>query len=83
MNRCEQIVANVRMEECYADLSLFIDPNNDEEVKKEIYEAIERVSRELKISPSIIDNQCCTPGGKEEIILKFDDEVQREAGEFF
>lgn len=82
VDRCKRIVADVRMEECYANLSLFIDPS-DEEAKKEIYAAIEKVSKQLKIKPSVIDNQCCTLDNKEEIIIEFDDEVQREAGEFF
>ena len=46
MTRCEEIIANVKMEECYAGLSLIFDGNND--LREEIGSAIDKVAKDKK-----------------------------------
>jgi hypothetical protein len=81
MNRCEEIVANVKMEECYAGLSLVFD--GDETLRAEISDAINRVTQETKMDPAVFDNTQDTKGGKPAFYIEFSDEVQRDSGDFF
>jgi hypothetical protein len=80
-NRCEEIVANVKMEECYSGLSLTFDGN--EVLRKEIGDAISKVSRETKMTPTVFDNSQNPQDAKPAFYIEFSDEVQRESGDFF
>jgi hypothetical protein len=52
MNRCEEIIANVKMEECYAGLSLVFD--GSQLIKEEIILAIEKVSKNKIFFPMFL-----------------------------
>ena len=82
MDRCEEIVANVKMEECYAGLSLVFDESR-KDLKDEIEEAIEKVCSETKLKPLVFDNKEVDKEGHEAYYIEFTDEAQRESGEFF
>ena len=81
MTRCEEIIANVKMEECYAGLSLAFDGN--EALRTEISEAIDKVKKETKMSPAIFDNSQNGNKAKPAFYIEFSDEVQRDSGDFF
>jgi len=81
MDRCEQIVANVRMEERYAGMSLVFD--GSDALRKEIDEAIEAVCKETGLEPTVFDNADTDNAHHEAFYLEFHDEVQRDAGMFF
>ena len=81
MTRCEEIIANVKMEECYAGLSLVFDGNN--ELRTEIGNAIDKVAKDKKMTPLIFDNSQNTKGAKPAFYIEFSDEVQRDSGDFF
>jgi len=81
MTRCEEIIANVKMEECYSGLSLVFD--GDDTLRTEISDAIDKVTKETKMSPTIFDNTQNTKGTKPAFYIEFSDEVQRESGDFF
>jgi rubrerythrin len=81
MNRCDEIIANVKMEECYAGLSLVFD--GSDALKEEISQAIEKISEQKKMSPDVFDNSNNPSSAKPAFYLEFSDEVQRESGDFF
>ena len=81
MTRCEEIIANVKMEECYAGLSLVFDGN--EGLREEIGNAIDKIATEKKMTPIIFDNSQNPKGTKPAFYIEFTDEVQRESGDFF
>jgi len=81
MTRCEEIIANVKMEECYAGLSLVFDGNN--ELRTEIGNAIDKVAKDKKMTPLIFDNSQNPKGAKPAFYIEFSDEVQRDSGDFF
>ena len=81
MNRCEEIVANVKMEECYSGLSLVFDGN--ETIRREISEAINMVTAKTKMTPAVFDNSQNPKGAKPAFYIEFSDEVQRDSGDFF
>jgi len=81
MTRCEEIIANVKMEECYAGLSLVFDGNN--ELRTEIGNAIDKVAKNKKMTPLIFDNSQNPKGAKPAFYIEFSDEVQRDSGDFF
>jgi len=81
MSRCEEIIANVKMEECYAGLSLIFDGNDT--LRTEISDAIDKVAKETKMVPAIFDNSRDTKGTKPAFYIEFSDEVQRDSGDFF
>ena len=81
MDRCEEIIANVKMEECYAGLSLTFD--GTDALRTEISEAIDKVKKETKMSPAIFDNSQTVKELKPAIYIEFSDEVQRDSGDFF
>ena len=81
MNKCEKIIANVKMEECYAGLSLTFD--GSDALRTEISDAIDKVVEETKMSPLIFDNSQNPKGAKPAFYIEFSDEVQRESGDFF
>jgi len=81
MNRCEEIIANVKMEECYAGLSLSFD--GSEALRIEIGEAIDKVTKVTKMDPTVFDNSQNPKGAKPAFYIEFSDEVQRESGDYF
>jgi len=81
MTRCEEIIANVKMEECYAGLSLVFDGNED--LRQEIGNAIEKVATDKKMTPLVFDNSQNPKGAKPAFYIEFTDEVQRDSGDFF
>ncbi len=82
MNRCEEIVANVKMEECYAGLSLVFDGKRTD-LKREIDEAINTVCKETGLEPLVFDNAHTDKSDHEAFYIEFTDEAQRESGAFF
>ena len=81
MTKCEKIIANVKMEECYAGLSLTFD--GSEALRVEIGDAIDKIAKERKMTPLIFDNSQNSKGTKPAFYIEFTDEVQRESGDFF
>ncbi len=82
MDRCEEIVANVRMEERYAGMSLVFEQNR-QDLKEEIEQAIHSVSQITKLKPLVFDNKETDKSGHEAYYIEFSDEAQRESGAFF
>ncbi len=82
MDRCDEIVANVRMEERYAGLSLVFEQNRND-LKEEIDQAIRRVCEITKLEPLVFDNKSTDKDGHEAFYVEFTDETQRESGAFF
>ncbi len=80
-NRCKEIIANVKMEECYSGLSLIFD--GGEALRTEIGDAIDKVSKKTKMTPAIFDNSQNPKGAKPAFYIEFSDEVQRDSGDFF
>jgi hypothetical protein len=80
-NRCKEIIANVKMEECYSGLSLVFDGN--EILRTEISDAINKVTKETKMTPAVFDNSQNPKGSKPAFYIEFSDEVQRDSGDFF
>jgi len=81
MERCDEIVANVRMEECYAGMSLVY--INNAGVRDEIETAIENVKKKTGLNPEYFDSSKEHTEEKQAIYIEFSDEVQRESGAFF
>ena len=81
MNRCDEIIANVKMEECYAGLSLTFD--GSDALRVEIGDVIDKIAKERKMTPLIFDNSQNTKSTKPAFYIEFTDEVQRESGDFF
>ena len=81
MSRSNEIIANVKMEECYAGLSLTFD--GDDTLRDEISSAINKITKETKMVPDIFDNSRDPKGARPAFYIEFSDEVQRESGDFF
>jgi len=81
MDNCSKIKARVRMEERYAGMSLVC--GCDEEMKKEILDAIEEVKKEMGLNPTVFDNPNKEFPEKEGFYIEFEDDYDREAGLFF
>jgi len=82
VDRCEEIIANVRMEECYAGLSLVFDGNRSD-LREEIDAAIEKVSQKTGLKPLVFDNARTDKSEHEAFYIEFSDEAQRDSGAFF
>ena len=80
-NRCEEIIANVKMEECYSGLSLVFD--GSEILRTEISDVINKVTAKTKMTPAVFDNSQNPQGVKPAFYIEFSDEVQRDSGDFF
>ncbi len=81
MDRCEEIVANVRMEERYAGMSLvFV---GDEALREEIERAIDKVTKLTRMTPHVFDNSRDHHESKQALYIEFNDDVQRDSGAFF
>ena len=76
----ECITAHVRMEERYEGLSLTFGDNA--ELKKQILEAIEATKKETGMSPMVFEN-ISKDHEKDGIYIEFNDDAQRDAGDFF
>lgn len=77
MDRCSQIKASVRMEERYAGMCLTF-ASDDQNLRNEVNEAIEKVNKETKITPQIWDNF-----EKRTMYVEFKEDVQRDCGDYF
>jgi len=82
MDRCQEIKANVRMEECYAGMSLVFEANRTD-LREEIEKAIQTVSQKTELNPLVFDNAKTDKSEHEAFYIEFGDEVQRESGDFF
>ncbi len=78
---CKDIVANVKMEECYSGLSLTFD--GSEILRTKIGNAIDNVIKHTKMTPTVFDNSQNPESSKPAFYIEFSDEVQRESGDFF
>ncbi|RLA67484.1 MAG: hypothetical protein DRQ78_02680 [Epsilonproteobacteria bacterium] len=81
MDGCDKIIANVKMEECYAGLSLTF--SCDSVLRAEIEEAISKIKKETKMSPLVFDNSKDHTEDSQAFYIEFNDSVQRESGAFF
>ena len=82
MNRCHEIKANVKMEECYEGMSLVFDGSRDD-LKELIGNTIEKVSASTGLKPLVFDNAKTDKSSHEAFYIEFTNEVQRESGAFF
>ncbi len=78
MTQC--ITAHVRMEERYEGLSLTFGDNA--ELKKQILEAIDTAKKETGMNPMVFEN-ISKDHEKDGIYIEFNDDAQRDAGDFF
>ena len=76
----KNITAHIRMEERYEGLSLKFGDN--EELKNRILDVIEEVKRDTGLKPMIFEN-ISKEHNNDAIYLEFNDDVQRDAGDFF
>jgi len=81
MARCDEIKANVRMEECYAGMSLVF--AYTPEIRSEIETAIKKIKAQTGMTPQCFDNSKNKTETKQSIYVEFSDDVQRDSGEFF
>ncbi len=81
MNRCDEIKANVRMEEKYAGMSLTFTKNP--ELRTEIETAIKKIKEQTGMSPECFDNSKDKTEASQAIYVEFCDDVQRDSGAFF
>lgn len=82
MDRCKEIIANVKMEECYEGMSLVFEENRDD-LRDEINAAIEKACSQTGLKPLVFDNKQTDKSGHEAFYIEFTDETQRESGAFF
>ncbi len=82
MDRCEEIVANVKMEERYAGMSLVFDGRRDD-LREEIEAAIAFACKETGLDPVVFDNKETDKAHHEAFYIEFDEEAQRDSGAFF
>ena len=81
MEKCNEIVANVRMEECYAGMSLVF--KGTEEVRAEVEDAIAKITKMTQMEPLVFDNSKDHHEAKQSLYIEFHDDVQRDSGAFF
>jgi len=81
MNRCDEIKANVRMEERYAGMSLVF--AYTPELRTEIETAIKKIKKQTGMAPQCFDNSKDNTEAKQAIYVEFSDDVQRDSGAFF
>ena len=81
MNKCDEIKANVRMEERYAGMSLTF--NKNPELRAEIEAAMIKIKKQTGMSPQCFDNSKDQTEASQTIYVEFNDDVQRDSGEFF
>jgi hypothetical protein len=76
-----EIKAYFRREERYEGLQLVY--GNDELSKQAILQAIEQLKEELDLNPQVMENCSLDHPEKCAIYVEFDDDYDREGGEFF
>ena len=81
MDRCNEIRANVRMEERYAGMSLIFD--NRPELRTEVETAIKKIKKQTGMTPQCFDNSKDKTEARQALYVEFNDDVQRDSGEFF
>ena len=81
MDRCDEIKANVRMEERYAGISFTF--SNRPERRTEIETAIKKIKKQTGMSPQCFDNSKDKTEASQSLYVEFNDDVQRDSGEFF
>ncbi len=81
MNNCKEIKAHIRMEERYESLSLVFGDNS--QLKTKILDAIDEVKAETGQTPFIFDKISNDRPDIQSIYIEFQDDIHREAGEFF
>jgi len=69
VDRCKEIVANVRMEERYAGMSLVF--SGTETLRQEVETAIEKVTKQTKMDPHIFDNSKDHNEAKQSLYIEF------------
>ena len=82
MDRCDEIVANVRMEERYAGLSLVFEGGRSD-LREEIDAAIVKICNQTGLEPLVFDNANTDKSHHEAFYIEFSDEAQRDSGAFF
>lgn len=81
MDRCDEIKANVRMEECYAGMSLVF--AYTPELRTEVETAIKKIKKQTGMTPQCFDNSKDKTEAKQSIYVEFSDDAQRDSGAFF
>ena len=81
MDKCNEVVANVKMEECYAGMSLVY--KNRPEVRKNIESAVKKIKESTGLTPTCFDNAAEEGSENKSLYIEFSDEAQRESGAFF
>lgn len=81
MDNCNKIKAHMRMEEKYERLSLTFGDNED--IKKEIFSAIETVKKETGLNPMIIDKIAEHDPQIQSISIECSEDDCRVCGDFF
>jgi len=81
MDKCNKIVANVKMEECYAGLSLVY--KNEPEMRKSIEIAVKKIKELTGLAPLCFDNAAEEGAENKSLYIEFSDEAQRDSGAFF
>ncbi len=81
MSRCDDIKAYFRREERYEGLQLVYGEKS--EYKKIILDAIDEISKETDLNPTVYENPSKDHPEKEAIYLEFNDSYDREGDEFF
>ncbi len=76
----QKIEAHMRMEERYEGLSLKFGDNQS--LKQDILDAINKAKKETGLNPAVFEN-VSNEHEKDGIYIEFNDDAQREAGEFF
>jgi len=79
MTNC--IKAHVRMEERYEGLQLVYGDNP--QLKQDVLDAIEYAKKETGMEPNLFGNEDQSNPEKEAIYLEFNDDSQRDSGNFF
>lgn len=81
MNNCDKIKAHMFMEEKYERMSLSY--GNDEQIKVQILESIEKVKNETSLNPTIIERMCDKYPDRHTISVECEYDDNRICGEFF
>ena len=77
----QEIKAYMRMEERYEGLCLIFGDNP--ELKSRVIDTIEEVKGETGLKPMVFENVSNDDHGKDGFYIEFNEDVQREAGDFF
>ncbi len=77
----EKIKAHVRMEERYEGLSLVFGDNR--ELKEKILDIIDEIKKETGRKPMVFESVSRDHPETQSIYIEFNEDVQREAGDFF